>query len=53
MQKTQVDIGIMTNNDYKAQVVKSEELDISLKNLINTYNNLKNSIEKPWVLSSN
>lgn len=51
--KTQVDMGIMTENDYKAQIVKSEELDISLKNLINTYNNMKNSIEKPWVLSSN
>lgn len=50
--KTQVDIGVMTENNYKAQVVKSEELDIALRNLITTYNNLKNSIEKPWVLSS-
>lgn len=49
--KTQVDIGTMTENDYKAQVVKSEELHISLRNLINTYNNLKNSIEKPWALN--
>ena len=51
--KTQVDIGTMTENDYKAQVLKSEDLDNSLRNLINTYNTLKNSIEKPWVLSSN
>ena len=51
--KTQVDIGTMTQNDYKAQILKSEDLDNSLRNLINTYNTLKNSIEKPWVLSSN
>ena len=51
--KTQVDIGMMTENDYKAQILKSEDLDNSLRNLINTYNTLKNSIEKPWVLSSN
>lgn len=51
--KTQVDIGMMTENDYKAQVLKSEDLDTSLRNLINTYNTLKNTIEKPWVLSSN
>lgn len=51
--KSQVDIGNMTENDYKSQVLKSEELDSSLKNLINTYNNLRNSIENPWILSDN
>lgn len=51
--KTQVDIGMMTENDYKAQVLKSEDLDTSLRNLINTYNTLKDTIEKPWILSSN
>lgn len=50
--KSQVDIGIMTKIDYEAQVLKNKELDISLKNLINTYNNLGNSIEKPWILSN-
>lgn len=49
--KSQVDIGMMTENNYKAQVLKSEDLDTSLRNLINTYNILKNSIQKPWVLS--
>lgn len=51
--KSQVDMGMMTENDYKAQVLKSQDLDISLRKSINTYNNLKDSIEKPWVLSNN
>ncbi|HEX9026583.1 MAG TPA: hypothetical protein VF839_09020 [Clostridium sp.] len=51
--KTKMDIGMMTENDYKTQVLKSEDLDTLLRNLINTYNTLKNSIEKPWVLTSN
>ncbi len=51
--KSQVDMGMMTENDYKTQVLKSQDLDISLRKSINTYNNLKDSIEKPWVLSNN
>lgn len=51
--KLKVDSGIMTDNDYKAELLKSQELDNSLRNLINTYNILKNSISKPWVLNSN
>ncbi|GAA0077449.1 TolC family protein [Clostridium sp. CTA-5] len=51
--KAQVDMGMMTENDYKAEILKSQNLDTSLRNLINTYNNLENSIEKPWILSSN
>lgn len=51
--KAKVDLGIATDNDYKTELLKSNELDNSLMNLINAYNILKNSIEKPWVLSSN
>jgi len=50
--KSQVDIGMMTENTYKAQVLKSEDLDTALRNLINTYNTLANSIQKPWILIS-
>ena len=50
--KIQVSIGTMTENDYNAQVLKSEKLNTSLRNLINTYNNLKNVIEKPWILDA-
>ncbi|BCZ44236.1 hypothetical protein psyc5s11_03030 [Clostridium gelidum] len=51
--KSQVDIGMMTENDYKAAVVKSEDLNTGLRQLINTYNTLKDSIQKPWTLSTN
>ncbi|BCZ47172.1 multidrug transporter [Clostridium gelidum] len=50
--KSQVDIGMMTENDYKAQVIKSEDLDTGLRTLINNYNNLIDNIEKPWIISS-
>jgi hypothetical protein len=49
--KSQVDIGMMTENNYKAQVLKSEDLDTALRSLINTYNTLKDNIQKPWLLS--
>ena len=50
--KTQVDIGMMTENDYKAQILKSEDLDIGLRTLINNYNTLRDNIEKPWIISN-
>lgn len=50
--KTQVDIGVMTENNYKTLVLKSQDLDTALRQLINTYNTLENSIQKPWILSS-
>ncbi|AJG98253.1 hypothetical protein LF65_01648 [Clostridium beijerinckii] len=51
--KSQVDLGMMTQNDYKTQVLNSENLNYSLRNLIITYNNVKDSIEKPWILNNN
>ncbi|EHI98396.1 hypothetical protein CDLVIII_1705 [Clostridium sp. DL-VIII] len=51
--KTSVDIGMMTENDYKAIVLKSQQLDTSLRNIINAYNNLKTTIQKPWILGVN
>jgi hypothetical protein len=50
--KSQVDIGMMTENNYKAAVLKSKDLDTSLRQLINTYNTLKDSIQKPWILNT-
>ncbi|AGF56582.1 hypothetical protein B0P06_005144 [Clostridium saccharoperbutylacetonicum] len=50
--KSQVDIGMMTENNYKAAVLKSKDLDTSLRQLINTYNTLKESIQKPWILKT-
>ena len=46
-----VNIGMMTKNDYKNLVVQSEELDITLRNAVNQYNNLKESLQKPWIAS--
>ncbi len=50
--KSQVDIGMMTENDYEAQVLKSEDLDTGLRTLINNYNTLIDTIQKPWIISN-
>lgn len=51
--KSQVSLGMITENSYQALVLKSKDLDTSLRSLINTYNTLIYTIEKPWVLGSN
>ena len=43
---------MMTEKDYKAQVLKSEDLDTGLRTLINNYNTSRDTIEKPWIISS-
>ncbi|OOM82371.1 hypothetical protein CLPUN_02720 [Clostridium puniceum] len=48
----QVDMGLMLKNDYYKQVVASEDLDTSLRKLIYTHNNLRDSIQEPWILSN-
>ncbi|WP_236897669.1 MULTISPECIES: TolC family protein [Clostridium] len=50
--KAQVDMGLMLQNDYEKQVVASEELDTSLRKLVYIHNNLRDSIQKPWILSN-
>lgn len=50
--KSQVDIGMMTQNNYDAQVLKTKDMDKALVNLINSYNSLKDSIEKPWIINA-
>ncbi|MFW2490302.1 TolC family protein [Clostridium chromiireducens] len=51
--KAQVDMGLMLQNDYDKQVLESEDLDTGIRKLVYTYNNLKDSIQKPWILSNN
>lgn len=46
--KVQYDTGMMTLTDYNDKVVQSEELEIGLRKLVNGYNTLKDTIEKPW-----
>lgn len=50
--KAQVDMGLTLQNDYDKQVIESEDLDTGIRKLVYTYNNLKESIEKPWILSN-
>lgn len=50
--KAQVDMGLMLQNDYDKQSVESEELDTTLRKLVYTHNNLRDSIQKPWILSN-
>lgn len=50
--KAQVDMGLMLQNDYDKQVIASEDLDTGLRKLVYIHNNLRDSIEKPWILSN-
>ncbi|BCZ47554.1 multidrug transporter [Clostridium gelidum] len=50
--KAQVDMGLMLQNDYDKQILENEDLDTSLRKLIYTHNNLRDSIQKPWILSN-
>ncbi len=50
--KAQVEMGLMLQNDYDKQCIESEELDISLRKLIYAHDNLRDSIQKPWILSN-
>ncbi|OOM76511.1 TolC family protein [Clostridium sp. BL-8] len=50
--KAQVDMGLMLQNDYDKQVVASEDLDTALRKLVYAHNNLRDSIQSPWILSN-
>jgi len=50
--KVQVAMGLMLQNAYNKQVLASEDLNTSIIKLVNTYNNLSDSIEKPWILNN-
>ncbi len=50
--KLQYDIGLATKQDYYKQLLATEQLEVSYSSLINSYNDLKEKIDKPWALSS-
>jgi len=50
--KAQVDMGLMLQNDHDKQVIESEELDTTVRKFVYTHNNLRDSIQKPWILSN-
>ncbi|WP_252236921.1 MULTISPECIES: TolC family protein [unclassified Clostridium] len=50
--KLQYDLGLATKQEYYKQLVTTEQLEVSYNSLINSYNDLKEKIDKPWTLSS-
>lgn len=50
--KLKYDLGLMTKSDYTKLIVDeqgSDDLDIQLRNTIDTYNTLKEKLQKPWL----
>ncbi|SFC41316.1 TolC family protein [Clostridium uliginosum] len=50
--KLKYDLGMLTKSDYDTQVLNSENLDIQLRSTIESYNTLKEQIQKPWITFS-
>lgn len=53
--KLKCDLGLMTKSDYTKLIVDdqgSEDLDIQLRTTIDTYNTLKEKLQKPWITDS-
>ncbi len=51
--KLKYDLGLITKANYDALVAGSADLDLQLRNAVETYNTLKTEIEKPWIAFSN
>ena len=51
--KLKYDLGMITESAYNTQVVSSKDLDLQLRDTIDTYNTLKEKIQKPWIAFSN
>jgi outer membrane protein TolC len=50
--KLRYDLGLITKSDYTKSIVDdqgSDDLDIQLRTTIDTYNTLKEKLQKPWV----
>ena len=50
--KLRSDLGIITKSDYNTLVVSSEDLELQLRSAIDSYNTLKEQIQKPWIAFS-
>ncbi len=50
--KLQYDLGLATKQEYYKQLLTTEQLEVNYNSLINSYNDLKEKIDKPWTLSS-
>lgn len=47
--KLKYDLGMITKSDYNTQVTNSADLDIQLRTAVDSYNTLKEKIQKPWL----
>lgn len=47
--KLKYDLGLMTKSDYDTQVANTQDLDIQLRTTVDSYNTLKEKIQKPWL----
>lgn len=50
--KLQFELGLTTKQEYDKQILAKEQLEVNYESLINSYNDLKEKIDKPWTLSS-
>ena len=50
--KLKYDLGLITKSEYNNLVVNSEDLDLQLRSAIDSYNTLKEDIQKPWIAFS-
>lgn len=47
--KLKYDLGLITKLDYDTQVAGNQDLDIQLRNAVDSYDTLKEKIQKPWL----
>jgi outer membrane protein TolC len=50
--KLKYDLGMITESDYSTQVLNSQALDLQLRSAIDSYNTIKEKIQKPWIAFS-
>lgn len=49
--KLNFDLGLSTKTDYEKALLECSDLNLQLRNSIQTYNQTKEKIQKPWLLS--
>lgn len=47
--KLKYDMGLITKTDYNNLILDNDELENTLRTTVNSYNILKNQIQKPWI----
>lgn len=47
--KLKYDLGLITKSEYDSQVANNDDFDIQLRSTVDSYNTLKEKIQKPWL----